>query len=48
MPVRYLQNMNGQNFEFLYLFDQSRKQLILLPQVMYCLRQFSEIIEELC
>jgi 5-methylcytosine-specific restriction endonuclease McrA len=48
MPVRYLQNMNCQNFEFLYLFDQSRKQLILLPQVMFCLRQLSEIIEELC
>ncbi|MEC8885685.1 MAG: HNH endonuclease domain-containing protein [Pseudomonadota bacterium] len=48
MPVRYLQNMNGQNFEFLYLLDQCRKQLILLPQVMFCLRQFSEIIEELC
>lgn len=48
MPVRYLQNMNGQNFEFLYLLDQCRKQLILLPQVMFCLRQFSEIVEELC
>lgn len=48
MPVRYLQNINGQNFEFLYQLDQCRKQLILLPQVMYCLRQFSEIIEELC
>ena len=48
MPVRYLQNMNGQNFEFLFLLDQCRKQLILLPQVMFCLRQFSEIIEELC
>ncbi|WP_180183888.1 HNH endonuclease domain-containing protein [Acinetobacter sp. YH01020] len=48
MPVRYLQNINGQNFEFLYQLDQCGKQLILLPQVMYCLRQFSEIIEELC
>ena len=48
MPVRYLQNMNGQNFEFLYQFDQCGQQLSLLPQVMYCLRQFSEIIEELC
>lgn len=48
MPVRYLQNINGQNFEFLYRLEQSGKQLILLPQVMYCLRQFSEIIEELC
>lgn len=48
MPVRYLQNINGKNFEFLYQLDQSRKQLILLPQVMFCLRQFSEIIEELC
>ncbi|WP_349929265.1 HNH endonuclease domain-containing protein [Acinetobacter sp. A1-4-2] len=48
MPVRYLQNLNGQNFEFLYQLDQCGKQLTLLPQVMFCLRQFSEIIEELC
>lgn len=48
MPVRFLQNINGQNFEFLYHNDCSGKKLILLPQVMYCLRQFSEIIEELC
>ena len=48
MPVQYLQNIDGRNFEFLYQLDQCRKQLILLPQVMYCLRQFSEIIEELC
>jgi len=48
MPVRYLQNINSQNFEFLYQLDQCGKQLILLPQVMFCLRQFSEIIEELC
>ncbi|MDQ9019572.1 HNH endonuclease signature motif containing protein [Acinetobacter sichuanensis] len=48
MPVRYLQNINGQNFEFLYQLNQCGKQLLLLPQVMYCLRQFSEIIEELC
>ena len=48
MPVRYLQNINGQNFEFLYQLAQSKQRLTLLPQVMYCLRQFSEIIEELC
>jgi 5-methylcytosine-specific restriction endonuclease McrA len=48
MPVRYLQNINGQNFEFLYQLDWCGKQLILLPQVMFCLRQFSEIVEELC
>lgn len=48
MPVRYLQNINGQNFEFLYQLEQSKQQLTLLPQVMFCLRQFSEIIEELC
>lgn len=48
MPVRYLQNCKSQNFEFLYQNEQCGKQLILLPQVMYCLRQFSEIIEELC
>jgi len=48
MPVRYLQNINGQNFEFLYQLEQCGKKLTLLPQVMYCLRQFSEIIEELC
>ncbi|MGE8648443.1 MAG: HNH endonuclease domain-containing protein [Acinetobacter sp.] len=48
MPVRFLQNINSQNFEFLYQLNHCGKQLILLPQVMYCLRQFSEIIEELC
>ena len=48
MPVTFLQNINGQDFEFLYQLDQCGNQLILLPQVMYCLRQFSEIIEELC
>ena len=48
MPVTYLQNLKGQNIEFLYSLEDSRKQLILLPNVMYCLRQFSEIIEELC
>lgn len=48
MPVTYLQNLKGQNVEFLYRLEDSRKQLILLPNVMYCLRQFSEIIEELC
>lgn len=42
------EKINGQNFEFLYQLDHCGKQLILLPQVMYCLRQFSEIIEELC
>ena len=45
MPVRYLQNINGQNFEFLYQLDRCGKQLILLPQVMCWLRLFSEIIE---
>jgi len=48
MPVTFLQNINGQNFEFLYQLASCGKQLILLPQVMFCLRQFSEIIEELC
>ena len=48
MPVRYLQNINGQNIEFLYTQNTSGQQLALLPQVMFCLRQFSEIIEELC
>ena len=48
MPVTFLQNINGQNFEFLYHLNRCGKQLILLPQVMFCLRQFSEIIEELC
>ena len=48
MPVRYLQNINGQNFEFLYQHAQAGQQLTLLPRVMFCLRQFSEIIEELC
>lgn len=48
MPVNYLQNLKGQNVEFLYRLEDSQKQLVLLPNVMYCLRQFSEIIEELC
>lgn len=48
MPVRYLQNLNGKNFEFLYQLDRCGKQLNLLPNVMYCLRQFNEVIEELC
>lgn len=48
MPVAYLQNLNGQTFEFLYHLSDSKKALQLLPKVMYCLRQFSEIIEELC
>lgn len=48
MPVVYLQNLNGQSIEFLYHLDASRHHLQLLPKVMYCLRQFSEMIEELC
>ena len=48
MPVVYLQNINGQTFEFLYHLNDSKEALQLLPKVMYCLRQFSEIIEELC
>ena len=48
MPVVYLQNLNGQTFEFLYHLNDSKESLQLLPKVMYCLRQFSEIIEELC
>lgn len=48
MPVVYLQNLNGQTFEFLYHLNDAQESLQLLPKVMYCLRQFSEIIEELC
>ena len=48
MPVVYLQNLNGQSIEFLYHLEESRNHLNLLPKVMYCLRQFGEIIEELC
>lgn len=48
MPVAYLQNINGQTFEFLYCLEDSKQNLLLRPKVMYCLRQFSEIIEELC
>ncbi|WP_104490833.1 HNH endonuclease [Acinetobacter indicus] len=48
MPVVYLQNLQGQTVEFLYNLDDSRQSLKLFPKVMYCLRQFSEIIEELC
>lgn len=48
MPVVFLQNIDRQTFEFLYSLENSQKQLHLFPKVMYCLRQFSEIIEELC
>ena len=48
MPVVYLQNLNGQTVEFLYQLEDSKQCLNLLPKVMFCLRQFSEIIEELC
>lgn len=48
MPVVYLRNLNGQTMEFLYSFEDSKQSLKLFPKVMYCLRQFSEIIEELC
>mgnify|MGYP002718206897 CR=1 FL=1 len=48
MPVVYLQNLNGQAVEFLYHLQDCKQSLKLLPKVMYCLRQFSEIIEELC
>lgn len=48
MFITYLQNLKGQNIEFLYYLEDCHKQLTLLPKVMYCLRQFSEIIEELC
>lgn len=50
MPVKFLQNINKQSIEYLYDVEQAQGQsyLVLLPKVMYCLRQFSEIIEELC
>jgi SAM-dependent methyltransferase len=38
MPVLYLKKINGQNFGFLYQLDRCGKQLILLAQVMFCLR----------
>ena len=34
MPVTYLQNLKGQNVEFLYRLEESRKQLRLLPNAM--------------
>ncbi len=48
MPVVYLQNLNGYTVEFLYVLEHSKRQLNLLPKVMYNLRHFSEIIDELC
>lgn len=48
MPVQYLQNIQGQSHEFLYRLDLCSHKLLLLPNMMFCLRQFSEIIEELC
>ena len=48
MPVVYLQNFNGYTVEFLYRLEESKTRLNLLPKVMYLLRNFSEIIDDLC
>ena len=48
-PLERLQIINRVNVEFLYrLEDCTNDDLTLLPDVMFCLRSFNIIIEELC
>lgn len=47
MPIQYLQNMNGQTSLFLYHPDIRAGHLVLQDGVMYCLRQFQGIIQQL-
>ena len=48
-PLIRLQTINRANVEFLYrLEDCTNDALTLLPDVMFCLRSFNIIIEELC
>ena len=48
-PIWRLQYIQKESFEFLYNYDQSTStEITLLPNVMYCLRTFNLIIEELC
>lgn len=47
MPIQYLQNMNGQTIAFLYHPEIKEGHLVLQDGVMYCLRQFQGIIQQL-
>ena len=48
-PIWRLQYIQKESFEFLYNHDKSTStDITLLPNVMYCLRTFNLIIEELC
>ncbi len=48
-PIERLQEISGKTVPFLYHPNHANKQgLLLLPKVMYSLRQFSNLIEELC
>lgn len=48
-PIQRLQVINSVSVEFLYHYnDCTKTEITLLPNVMYCLRTFNIIIEELC
>jgi hypothetical protein len=47
MPIQYLQNINGQAVPFLYQPQLQHGHLQLHQGVMYCLRQFQGIIQQL-
>lgn len=48
-PIERLQEIGGKTVPFLYHPNHyNKKGLLLLPKVMYSLRQFSSLIEELC
>lgn len=44
-PIRYLQNMGGQEDAFLY--KRERGAVVLEPGVMYCLRRFQPLVQQL-
>ncbi|OYQ74337.1 HNH endonuclease [Wohlfahrtiimonas sp. G9077] len=46
-PARFLQNIEGQSFNFLYTWQAAGTHLQLNKNVMYCLRQFNYIIRQL-
>jgi 5-methylcytosine-specific restriction endonuclease McrA len=44
-PLNYLQNLGGQVDPFLY--ERERGAVVLLPGVMYCLRRFQPLVQQL-